>query len=188
MELRYWDDNLFYKYVGINLAGTALAGVAFVEGVIPMMLAADPTGISAVIIVLFVYTAIYGGYRMSSLNKELNLVKKANAIGRWAREKISSLAIKMHNKILWLVYSGNIMVSLGLIGTVIGIVLGLGVIGEEGISVDNINFVITQVIEKLHIAFYTTLIGGVAYIWNMVNLYLLRSATNLYLAEVENAQ
>jgi biopolymer transport protein ExbB/TolQ len=71
-------------------------------------------------------------------------------------------------------FLANALVFLGLIGTVIGFIIGLSGIDAAATSdVDKIAPMITELINGMSVALYTTLLGAVLNIWLNVNLRIL---------------
>ena len=71
-------------------------------------------------------------------------------------------------------FLANALVFLGLIGTVIGFIIGLSGIDAAATSdVDKIAPMITELINGMSVALYTTLLGAVLNIWLNINLRIL---------------
>ena len=75
------------------------------------------------------------------------------------------------------------LIFLGLIGTVIGFIIGLsGIDAAATTNVDKIAPMITELINGMSVALYTTLLGAVLNIWLNVNLRILTDGSVRLLA------
>ncbi|MGI9524690.1 MAG: MotA/TolQ/ExbB proton channel family protein, partial [Hyphomicrobiaceae bacterium] len=81
----------------------------------------------------------------------------------------------------------NILVFLGLIGTVVGFIIALsGIDAKSATDTSNIAGMIGRLISGMSIALYTTLLGAVLNLWLTVNYRMLATGTvNLLGAIVE---
>ena len=81
----------------------------------------------------------------------------------------------------------NILVFLGLIGTVIGFIIALsGIDAKSAADTSNIAGMIGTLISGMSVALYTTLLGAVLNLWLTVNYRMLATGTvNLLGAIVE---
>ncbi len=96
------------------------------------------------------------------------------------------LRAKLTNRITGVRHIANILVLLGLIGTVVGFIISLSSVSPAGADTDAIAPAIAQLINGMSVALYTTLIGSVLHIWLIMNHRLLTTGTiNLYSAIVE---
>ncbi len=82
-------------------------------------------------------------------------------------------------------YIANSLVFLGLIGTVIGFIIGLsGIDAQATKNVDKIAPMITDLINGMSVALYTTLLGAVLNIWLNINIRIVSDGAVRLLGEM----
>lgn len=194
---------LLLRFAVANLVGISLLGVAYVQGLVDMVIAADTTNISVAIFFVFLGGLVVCTRKVQFTSRELNLVKAirrpessrvaryfADIEGRNADSRAiiaSSLRLKLTSRIAVIRHTSNSLVFLGLIGTVVGFIIALsGVQPNTAADPSAIGPMVTTLIEGMSVALYTTLVGAVLNIWLMVNYHVLATGTvNLVTAIVE---
>lgn len=127
----------FYRFCIFNLCGAALFIWAYLLGYVEQVFKGDVSHISYIISVLFVVTLI-----------------RAVWDARWG------------NALDYLVDAETWLVTLGLIGNVVGFVLALRGIDLTSLSqAEGAQKVASQLLAGMGVAFYSTLVGAVTALW-----------------------
>lgn len=194
---------LLFRFILVNVVGFALLGVAYLEGWIGTVLAADFTNLSLTIAVVFFCGSATCAIKTWQTSRELNLVRSGDRStssrlasflkeieGRDANSRATSAAIyrlKLSSRIAVVRHAAGSLVLLGLIGTVIGFIIALsGVQPNAASDPSAIGPMVATLIDGMSIALYTTLVGAVFNIWLMINYNVLAMGTvNLVTATVE---
>jgi len=189
MNYRYL---LLLRFAVFNLAAFALVGAAQVEGWVGQILAADTSGISAGIMILFAAGLAVCAAKVWRISNELNVVRDfdphrhswsaqylAEIRGRDAGSRAiagAALKAKLSSRIAVVRQVAGSLVILGLIGTVVGFVVALaGVDAERASDASTISPMVARLIHGMSIALYTTLVGAVLNLWLMVNFHMLQN-------------
>ena len=185
---------LLLRFGLINLIGLGLLALAQVHGWVAMALAADHTHLVAVIFLVFLTGLVLCAYRINQTSQELNSAKPfdplvtslaaeflAKSRGRGGESRailISTLRLKLSQRIAVVRHTANSLVLLGLIGTVIGFIIALsGVDPAKAGDFNSVAPMVSTLIEGMSTALYTTLVGAVLNVWLMVNYHLLAGGT-----------
>jgi MotA/TolQ/ExbB proton channel family len=194
---------LLLRFALVNLLALGLLGAIAGQGWIGQLLAAEGSGYSIAIALVFAAGLIMSGHRVSQLNQALNEVRRfeldrappAPAYLRAAARAdsssrallASSLKMKLVARIAPVKHIANSLVLLGLIGTVIGFIVALaGVDPDAAADVASIGPMISTLIAGMAIALHTTLVGSLLHLWLMVIVRLLEGGTvRLLVATVE---
>ncbi len=185
---------LTLRFVLINLVGFALLGVAYVQGLIEMVLIADQTYLSVLIFMVFLGGVAICARKVWQTSRELNYVRAFDPLsasraaeyiarlrGRSGDSRgilASSLRLKLTQRIAVVRHVAGSLVILGLIGTVIGFIIALsGVQPDQAADVKAITPMISTLISGMSTALYTTLVGSVLNIWLMINYQGLAGGT-----------
>ena len=185
---------LLLRFGLINLIGLGLLALAQVHGWVAMTLAADHTHLVTVIFLVFLVGLVVCAYRINQTSQELNRAKPfdplvpslaaeflAKSRGRGGESRailISTLRLKLSQRIAVVRNTANSLVLLGLIGTVIGFIIALsGVDPEKAGDFNSVAPMVSTLIEGMSTALYTTLVGAVLNVWLMVNYHLLAGGT-----------
>jgi hypothetical protein len=197
---------LVLRFALLNLVGFALLGVAYVQGLVGMVIAADHTYLSVLIFLVFV-----GGFgicarKVWQTSRELNSVRESHAgsesaamrhlaplLGRTAESRANlagATRLRLSHRIAIVRNIANSLVLLGLIGTVLGFIIALsGVDPERAADISAIAPMVSTLISGMSTALYTTLVGAVLNVWLMANHQLLAGGTvKLIAALVERAE
>ena len=185
---------LTLRFALINLIGFALLGVAYVQGLLEMVLAADQTYLSVLIFVVFLGGTAVCARKIWQTSRELNYVRAFDPLsasraaeyiarlrGRSGDSRgilASSLRLKLTQRIAVVRHVAGSLVILGLIGTVIGFIIALsGVQPDRASDVKAITPMISTLISGMSTALYTTLVGSVLNVWLMTNYHVLAGGT-----------
>jgi biopolymer transport protein ExbB/TolQ len=185
---------LTLRFVLINLTGFALLGVAHVQGLLGMVLAADQTYLSVLIFFVFLGGLAICARKIWQTSRELNFVRAFDPLsasraaeyiarlrGRSGDSRgilATSLRLKLTQRVAVVRHVAGSLVILGLIGTVIGFIIALsGVEPERASDVKAITPMISTLISGMSTALYTTLVGSVLNIWLMINYHVLAGGT-----------
>jgi hypothetical protein len=185
---------LLLRFALINMIGLGLLALAQVHGWVAMTLAADHTRLVAVIFLVFLAGLVLCAYRIIQTSRELNRAKPfdplvpslaaeflAKSRGRSGESRailISTLRLKLTQRIAVVRNTANSLVLLGLIGTVIGFIIALsGVDPQKAGDFNAVAPMVSTLIEGMSTALFTTLVGAVFNVWLMVNYHLLAGGT-----------
>ena len=187
---------LLLRFSLVNLVGTLLLAGAWLQGWVEAAWNADTTYISHGIFALFLLGLAICGYKVWRTSSELNKARRFDPFdpepslalryvsevkGRSGDSRAlgaSSLKLKLTSGIGVVRFIANMLVLLGLIGTVVGFIMALaGVDPETSGDAAAITPMVSTLIVGMSVALYTTLIGSVLNIWLMVNFHILSSGT-----------
>ena len=187
---------LLFRWVLINLFGFFLLGMAYIFGGVHLVIVSDTTYLSVLIFVVFLWGLVLSGFKIWGTSQELNYAKNSIQKSKWKKmidsleaknvdhsRIIESLKLKMFSRISFVKWIANSLTLLGLIGTVVGFIIALS--GINPTLVSDISFVgrlISYLIVGLGTALYTTLVGGVLFLWLSANYQLLLEGTANLLA------
>jgi len=146
------------RFLIINTAAVALLVAAWLKGWLGMVVAADRSYMTLVIAAALVFGLYLCASRMIGLRRYVASLKHP-ALSE-PRRTVLLMRIGMVRHI------ANNLVMLGLIGTVLGFVIAFagiepGMIGDTEMAAG----MITQVVDGMGVALYTTLVGAIAHIW-----------------------
>ncbi len=192
------DDHYRYllvlRFALVNALGIALLSVAWIQGLVGQVIAADETYLSVAIFVVFVCGMALCTRKILKVSTELNRVRsfdpltpsiaaayiaKMRGCSAGSRTIIAgALRLKLSQSIVAVRHIAGSLVLLGLIGTVIGFIIALaGVNPEAAADIDAIGPMVSTLISGMSTALYTTLVGSILNIWLMVNYQLLAGGT-----------
>lgn len=196
-----YDYLLLLRFALLNVFGAALLGVAWLNGLLTPVFAADSTGIVLLIAVTFLAGLALCARRVLQTSIELNAVR-SNLPGRDSRvgahlhraqatdaqgrgNLAAALKLKLATRIAPVRHIANSLVLLGLIGTVLGFIIALsGVDPDLAADIGAVGPMVSTLIEGMAVALYTTLAGSVLSIWLMINYRLLESGVVHLLTQV----
>lgn len=197
---------LVLRFAAFNIAALALLVVVWLEGWIGLVVESDVTHITSGIALVFAIGWFISAYRVLRCSRELNaaidpdttessralwyrdLADKARPDGRGAIA--DCLRSRLYARIAVVRTIGNTLVTLGLIGTVIGFIIALSGVDANAVAdVGAIGPMVSTLIKGMAVALYTTLVGSVFHVWLLVNYQLLATGTvNLANAIIERAE
>jgi biopolymer transport protein ExbB/TolQ len=96
-----------------------------------------------------------------------------------------NLRLKLSSRVAIVRHLASSLVLLGLIGTVVGFIISLGGVDpQKAGDVASIAPMVTNLIEDMSVALYTTLVGGVLNIWLSINYNMLCTGTVNLITEI----
>lgn len=194
-----WNNLLFYRWIAFNLVGAALLLVFSMQGVVAPVFQADSSRLTYVIATLFLYGMVLCGYRVLKTSRELNAVRQGGKgklrdfieLGaRSDRESVKeAFEIKLLARIAFVKYIATSLVTLGLLGTVIGFILVLTQVPANAVGDSSqVGKLIAVLTNGMGVALYTTLVGAITNLWLNANYTMLRTGViNLIAAILESA-
>lgn len=174
-------STLLFRWIVVNAFLVAAFVVAFYHNVLDRFLV-DQTYITHIIIGVFILTLAMMLKTVIQLHRgwtgldERHLEYQEAVLNGRDVEKRELLTETLTGFVDGYKLMGNIFVSMGLLGTVVGILLAFeqidpSLIADPGTAQE----LIVILLAGLVTAFNTTLAGLVATIWNTINLYLIRT-------------
>ena len=183
---------LWSRFVALNLVGLAGLFLVWVNGWVGRVLEADSSGISVLIFLLFLVGLASSAYRINKVTQELEHLRARNtgstedsrlavykrALATGGESATRALELRLFSRIAFIRHIANVLVLLGLVGTVVGFILALQHVNAENASdVNAIGGVVGTLIEGMGVALYTTLVGSVLNLWLAANYQLLATGT-----------
>ena len=170
---------LIFRFIILNVLGAVGIGLAYQRGWLEYLFSNDPTFITSGVVMLFTLVWLATARRILLTSRGLNHQKD----GRVWRIRPGQQS-KVWAKIDWLVDGSDIMVGLGLIGTVIGFSIALSGVNEGSLgSSQGVSTALGPLMVGMKIALNTTIVGSILGMWNGINQRMLRTATSCYLAD-----
>lgn len=193
-ETQDFSYTLLLRFALVNTLGLAFLGAAILAGWVVPLVVGDATGITALIIGVFVAGLAVATAKTWRLSRELNWVRSAapprhakvaaylrsvRQAGTDSRSLLAStLRLRLATRIGVVRQIGATLVMLGLIGTVVGFIIALsGIEPQAAADASAIGPMVSTLIDGMGTALSTTLVGAVLNIWLMVNYQLLASGT-----------
>ena len=184
------NHTLLLRFALVNIVALGLIGAAWMQGWLDGFGERRTWIISLAIFAVFVWGLALTAFRLLNMNKALRslsagqrgkgtpysaLFERLHAVTTDERALATNMVrMEMGNQIGAIRYIANSLVFLGLIGTVIGFIIGLsGIDASATTDVNKIAPMITELINGMSVALYTTLLGAVLNIWLNVNLRIL---------------
>ena len=173
-------------FLTINCAGLGVLVLAYLNGWVAQVIAADSSYISYIIFGLFIVALLSAGRRILLISSELDyLHSHSDEHLQQYRQALSrnhnaqrALEINLFARISHIRTIGNGLVVLGLIGTVIGFILVAGEVNADSASdVGQVGALVGALLHGMGVAFYTTLVGAIFSLWLSLNYQLLQNGT-----------
>lgn len=181
---------LALRFALFNVAAFALLGAAWTQGWVGTILAADDTGLSLGIFLIFLAGLGICAQRIWRIGQELEQAQTrrpdpASHVARYLDEvsgrdsgsralSASRLKLVLTGRVAVVLHMANSLVLLGLVGTVVGFIIALsGVDPQSAGNVDSIAPMVSELIHGMSVALYTTLVGAVLHLWLKVNYLIL---------------
>jgi len=185
---------LLMRFALLNLTGFGVLGIAYVHGLVDLVLVSDQTHLSATIFAVFMAGLVLCTQKVWQTSRDLNLVRDLDPLkpsrartylaqlrGHAADSRTllaSTLRLKLSHRIGIIRHFANSLVILGLIGTVIGFIIALsGVDPEHASDITAVTPMVSTLVEGMSTALYTTLVGAVLNVWLMTNYHVLTTGT-----------
>ena len=184
----------FVRFCLVNTVAGALAVAAYLQGWFDGVLDAHLVELSAVICAVFIYGLVLCGAKIWRHGVELDGVVQGtpdadSRVGRYLDHasaasadsrsiRAGALRLKLTDRIVGVRHVANALIFLGLIGTVIGFIIALsGVDAEAASEVENVQAMVTTLVNGMSVAMYTTLVGAVLHVWLTVSHRILVTGT-----------
>jgi biopolymer transport protein ExbB/TolQ len=192
---------LLLRFGLINIVAFALLGAAWSQGLVAKVINSDVTNMVILISVVFIVGLILSGYRVWKVSKQLNaaydfdpnqrsraadFLKKSKGKDAGTRANLGqALRLKLFSRIVHIRYIASSLTILGLIGTVLGFIIALsGVDPEVASNPSAISPMVTQLIEGMSVALYTTLVGSILSVWLGLIYQMLATGTSNLVAKI----
>lgn len=192
---------LVMRFALINIVALALLVAAWLQGWLEGLFDKTTFILAAIIFAVFLYGLGLCGWSVWQTSTAINDLKSggktaASLVERYlgpAKNRsaqafagqIAMLRLKLSHKIQIVRQIANMLVFLGLIGTVIGFIIALSGVTPEGVTqIDSVATMVATLIHGMSIALYTTLLGAVLNVWLSINYRLLSSGSVDLLSEI----
>ncbi len=197
---------LLMRFGLINAVGFALVVAAYFQGWLNGLFAENVWIAALIIIAVFLYGLALCAVKIWQTTAALDDVKSGQfGPGSRAQDyletadfsdqdnrmiQINLLRMRLTHKISIVRQVANILVFLGLIGTVIGFIIALsGIDAKSAADASNVAGMIGRLISGMSVALYTTLLGAMLNLWLTINYRMLATGTvNLLGAIVEQGE
>ena len=192
---------LVLRFALVNIVGAALLAAAWLQGWLNGLSDRTTLILSAIVFAVFLYGLALCGFKIWQTSTALNDLKSGGqtALARaaqyfsgtgpakkgWSGDQIAMLRLKMSHKIQIVRQIANMLVFLGLIGTVIGFIIALSGVKPEAVSqAESVATMVATLIRGMSVALYTTLLGAVLNVWLNVNHRILATGTVNLIGEI----
>lgn len=169
---------LVYRLIIVNLIGAVALALAWQRGWITAVIDGDSTGIVYVMAGLFTLFMVSLFIRAGKVSKYLNILKRDGTPRHVNKTKFLEKMAHLEDISEWLV-------TMGLLGTVIGISIALfGVDSGSLGSAEGVKKVVAGLISGMQVALYTTIAGSILGLWASINCRILRTAAVVMLEDI----
>lgn len=185
---------LVLRFALINIVAAGLLTPVYLRGWLDAAFSGYTLWFSLLIIGVFLFGLVLAATRVWHISVELNDIKAGTPRPDSKAYKYLStiehgtsdsrviatnvLRLRLSNYISIVYHVANMLVFLGLVGTVIGFIIALsGVDPRSAVTVESVAPMVATLITGMSIALYTTLIGAVLHVWLMIDYRLLASGT-----------
>lgn len=192
---------LFFRFVILNGCLGALATAVAIQGWLNDMFRTDDQHLVKLIVAVFLLGFAMCAQRIFRLSQELNAAREVHPCkGTRAHEYLRHIAggdgqtrstisgllkMKLASRLEGIRYIANLLVLLGLIGTVIGFIIALGGIDPSRVgNAEAIAPMVANLLQGMAVALYTTLAGSLLNIWLMLNFRLLTAGTTRLFTQI----
>lgn len=192
---------LVLRFALVNIVAAGLFAAAWLQGWLDGLFEDTTLVLSGVVFAVFLYGLALCGFRVWQTSVALNDMKDG---GRAARERaarylpagarndgesrslhLDMARLMMSHRIQIVRQIANMLVFLGLIGTVIGFIIALsGVEPETVTQTESVGPMVATLIRGMSVALYTTLLGAVLSVWLNVNHRILATGAVTLMAEI----
>ena len=175
---------LLYKWLLVNSFAALLVYVAWLRDWIALVIESDASYLSLVIGVVFLIFWAVSSFHIVSLNREIVLfsgradtgvaaiyvgklrAKAAKTVGATLDHGMlaGALRARLFLPIQIINYVANVLILLGLIGTVVGFVIAVSGLGDSiagGTNLERVQGVLGQIVNGMGVALFTTLVGAI---------------------------
>ncbi len=199
---------LLYKWLVINSFAGLLLYVAWLEDWIALIIEGDASYLSLVMGIVFVVFWVISSYFVITINREIVCFAEGRASGVAAEyfDKIRRKSAKMAGQLVdqymlasvlrtrlmmpvqIVNYVSNMLILLGLIGTVVGFVIAVSGLGDSlagGENLQRIQGALGQIVTGMGVALFTTLVGSVlGGLWLQLHYQMLVRAIGGLMADI----
>lgn len=192
---------LVLRFALINIVAFALIAAAWLQGWLEGLFEPLTVILSGIIFSVFFYGLALCGFKIWQTSRALNDMKAGGktATARVARHmavartkdaesraiQINMLRLNLSHNIQIVRIVANLLVFLGLIGTVIGFIIALSGVNAEAVSqADSVATMVSTLIQGMSVALYTTLLGAALNVWLNINHRILSSGTVNLISEI----
>ncbi len=199
---------LLYKWLVINSFAGLLLYVAWLEDWIALIIEGDASYLSLMMGVVFVVFWLISSYFVITINREIVRFAEGRASGVAAEyfDKIRRKSAKMAGQLVdqymlagvlrtrlmmpiqIVNYVSNMLILLGLIGTVVGFVIAVSGLGDSLAGGDNLQRIqgaLGQIVTGMGVALFTTLVGSVlGGLWLQLHYQMLVRAIGGLMADI----
>lgn len=197
---------LLLRFAALNIAAIAIFVAAWFQGWVSMVVDADVTHLSTIIAAVFVAGWAVCALKAVRCSREINAVSdpggEANSRVRWYRDLMSAskpeargaiadcLRSRLYARIAVVRTISNNLITLGLIGTVVGFIIALGGVNENAVAdVGAVAPMVSTLIRGMSVALFTTLVGAVFHVWLLMCYQILATGVvNLANAIIEQSE
>ncbi|RPH06517.1 MAG: MotA/TolQ/ExbB proton channel family protein [Alphaproteobacteria bacterium TMED93] len=192
---------LLLRYSLVNAVGLVFILVVYSQGYLNKAIKSDVTNVVVLIIFIFLIGLTLASIKAFWISRELNhayslqkkeksvlndFIKKSKKLDASSRSNlISSTRINISVKISNIKFIANILVILGLIGTVIGFIIALsGVDGSISSNPDEVGKMVASLVQGMSVALYTTLAGSILSVWLNICYQILSNGANRLISRI----
>ena len=192
---------LLLRYSLVNAVGLVFILVVYSQGYLNKAIKSDVTNVVVLIIFIFLIGLTLASIKAFWISRELNyayslqkkekstlndFIKKSKKLDASSRSNlISSTRINISVKINNIKFIANILVILGLIGTVIGFIIALsGVDGSVSSNPDEVGKMVASLVKGMSVALYTTLAGSILSVWLNICYQILSNGANRLISRI----
>jgi len=189
------------RFALVNLVAFGLLAAAWLQGWLEGLFEKNTLILSAIIAGVFVYGLALCGFKIWETSTALNDLKAGgSAATQRARRYLSEfkagdaesralgigmLRLQLSHHVQIIRQIANMLVFLGLIGTVIGFIIALSGVKPEAVSqADSVAAMVATLIRGMSVALYTTLLGAVLNVWLNINYRILATGTVNLMSEL----
>ena len=192
---------LLLRYSLVNAVGLVFILVVYSQGYLNKAIKSDVTNVVVLIIFIFLIGLTLASIKAFWISRELNhayslqkkeksvlndFIKMSKKLDASSRSNlISSTRINISVKISNIKFIANILVILGLIGTVIGFIIALsGVDGSVSSNPDEVGKMVASLVKGMSVALYTTLAGSILSVWLNICYQILSNGANRLISRI----
>lgn len=192
---------LVLRFALVNVVAFALVGAAWLQGWLDGLFERTTLILSAIVLAVFLYGLALCAIRIWQTSMALNDMEEGgkaakaraaryidaakDADGESRSLEIGLMRLTLAHQIQIVRQIANLLVFLGLIGTVIGFIIALSGVKPEAVSqADSVTIMVSTLIRGMSVALYTTLLGAVLNVWLNINHRILATGTVNLIAEI----
>lgn len=166
------NNLLVYRLIIVNLLGIVMVGVAVANGWVEQVIRNDTSHLIWAMLLVFLIFLASVANRASKVSHHLNALKAGKAVEINAT-KFLAKGEHLDDFPTWITL-------IGLLGNVIGIMVSLGAVSPSDLgNAASTQTAISGLMNGMHIAFSTTIVGCVFALWADVNRRVLKTAAVL---------